>query len=161
MSPTGLSLLSLWFSLYAGKHSLSWNKDVEMYLHHDGIKIESKYRHDHVYTMCVLCTTFKGSLHARVVASCHLIFIFKILTVSTFQTERVEHFILGDYHDNLPSIETILCAECWCCRSSLLGFLGTILDFLGTRHSNTGYLQAGTHFADLGRMTGRVNPTWY
>ena len=26
-------------------------------------------------------------------------------------------------------------------------------------HSDTGYQQSGTHFADLGRMTGRVNPT--
>uniref|UniRef100_A0A8C4Q6I1 Homeobox domain-containing protein n=1 Tax=Eptatretus burgeri TaxID=7764 RepID=A0A8C4Q6I1_EPTBU len=40
-----------------------------------------------------------------------------------------------------PSIETRLCAERWCCLSSLLG--------------------SGTHFADLRRMTGRVNPTCY
>ena len=55
-------------------------------------------------------------------------------------------------------IGTILCVERWCCLSSLLGYLAQ--SWTG-RHSNTGYQPAGTHFADLGRMTGRVNPTWY
>ena len=59
------------------------------------------------------------------------------------------------YH---PSIGTILCAECWCCLSSLLGYWAQ--SWTG-RHSDTGNQQAGTHFADLRRMTGRVNPTWY
>ena len=55
-------------------------------------------------------------------------------------------------------IGTILCAECWCCLSSFLGYLTQ--SWTG-RHSDTVYQHAGTHFADLGRMTGRVNPTWY
>ena len=53
---------------------------------------------------------------------------------------------------------TKLCAERWCCLSSLLGYWTQ--SWTG-RHSDTGYQQAGTHFADLGRMTDRVNPTWY
>ena len=36
--------------------------------------------------------------------------------------------------------------------------LDTILDGLP---SDTGYQQAGTHFANIRRMTGRVNPTRY
>ena len=55
-------------------------------------------------------------------------------------------------------IGTILCAECWCCLNSLLGYWAQSST---GRHSDTVYQQAGTHFADLGRMTGRVNPTWY
>ena len=55
-------------------------------------------------------------------------------------------------------IGTILCAECWCCLSSLLGYWAQ--SWMG-RHSDTVYQHAGTHFADLGTMTGRVNPTWY
>ena len=57
-----------------------------------------------------------------------------------------------------PYIRTILCAERWCCLSSLLGYWTQ--SWTG-RHSDTVYQQTGTHFADLGRMTGRVNPTWY
>ena len=57
-----------------------------------------------------------------------------------------------------PSIGTILCAECLCCLSSLLGYWAQ--SWTG-HHSNTGYQRAGTHFANLRRMTGRVNPTWY
>ena len=57
-----------------------------------------------------------------------------------------------------PSIGTILCAEHSCCLSSLLGYW--VQSWTG-RHSDTVYKHAGTHFADLGRMTGRVNPTWY
>ena len=60
---------------------------------------------------------------------------------------------------NHPSIGTILCAECWCCLSSLL--LGYWAQSWIGRHSDTGYQQAGTHFADLRRMTGRVNSTCY
>ena len=55
-------------------------------------------------------------------------------------------------------IGTILCAERWCCPSSLLGYWAQ--SWTG-RHSDTVYQHAGTHFTDLGRMTGRVNPTWY
>ena len=55
-------------------------------------------------------------------------------------------------------IRTILCAERWCCRSRLLGYW--VQSWTG-RHSDAGYQHAGTHLADLGRMTGRVNPTWY
>ena len=55
-------------------------------------------------------------------------------------------------------IGTILCAERWCCSSSLLGYWAH--SWMG-HHSDTVYQQGGTHFADLGRMTGRVNPTWY
>uniref|UniRef100_A0A8C4NJ81 TAR (HIV) RNA binding protein 2 n=1 Tax=Eptatretus burgeri TaxID=7764 RepID=A0A8C4NJ81_EPTBU len=58
-----------------------------------------------------------------------------------------EHFHITYYH-----------LERWCCLSSLLGYWTR--SWMG-RHSDTGYQQAGTHFADLGRMTGRVNPTWY
>ena len=57
-----------------------------------------------------------------------------------------------------PSIGTILCAECWCCLSNLLGYWAQ--SWTG-RHSDTVYQQAGTDFANLGRMTGTVNPTWY
>ena len=57
-----------------------------------------------------------------------------------------------------PSIGTILCAERWCCLSSLIGYWAQ--SWMG-RHFDTGNQQAGTHFADLGRMTGRVNATWY
>ena len=57
-----------------------------------------------------------------------------------------------------PSIGTILCAERWCCLSSLLDSWAQ--SWTG-RHSNAGYHQAGTHFSDLRRMTGRVRPTWY
>ena len=56
-----------------------------------------------------------------------------------------------------PSIGTIFCAERWCCLSSLLGYW--VQSWTG-RQADTGYQQAGTHFANLGRMTGRVNPTW-
>ena len=56
-----------------------------------------------------------------------------------------------------PSIGTILCAERWCCLISLLGYW---TQSRTGRHSDTGYQLAGTHFADLGRMTGRVNPPW-
>ena len=55
-------------------------------------------------------------------------------------------------------IGTILCAEHWCCLSSLLGYWAQ--SWTG-RHSDTGYQHAGIHFSDHGRMTGRVNPTWY
>ena len=55
-------------------------------------------------------------------------------------------------------IGTILCAERWCCLSNLLGYFAQ--SWTG-RHSDTGYQHAGTHFADLRKMTGRVNPTWY
>ena len=41
------------------------------------------------------------------------------------------------------SIGTILCAERWCCQSSLLGYWAQ--SWMG-RHSDTGYQQAGTHF---------------
>ena len=44
------------------------------------------------------------------------------------------------------------------CLSSLLGYWTQ--SWTG-RHSDTVYQQAGSHFADLGRMTGRVNPTCY
>ena len=57
-----------------------------------------------------------------------------------------------------PSIGTILCAKRWCCLNSLLDYWAQ--SWMG-RNSDTGYQQAGTHFADLGRMTGRGNPTWY
>jgi len=57
-----------------------------------------------------------------------------------------------------PSIGTILCAERWSCLSSLLDYWEQ--SWTG-HHSNTGYQQAGTHFANLIRKTGRVNPTWY
>ena len=57
-----------------------------------------------------------------------------------------------------PSFGTILCAQRWCCLSRLLGYWTQ--SWIGC-HSNTGYQQAGTHFADLGRITGKVNPTWY
>ena len=53
-------------------------------------------------------------------------------------------------------IGTTLCAGRWCCLSSLLGYWAQ--SWMG-RHSDTVYQHAGTHFADLGRMTGRVNPT--
>uniref|UniRef100_A0A8C4Q6Y2 G-protein coupled receptors family 1 profile domain-containing protein n=1 Tax=Eptatretus burgeri TaxID=7764 RepID=A0A8C4Q6Y2_EPTBU len=46
----------------------------------------------------------------------------------------------------------------WCCLSNLLGYRAQ--SWTG-HHSDTGYQQAGTHFANLGRMTGTVNPTWY
>ena len=39
----------------------------------------------------------------------------------------------------------------WCCLSSLLGYC---TQSQTGRHSDTGYQQAGTHFANLGRMTG-------
>ena len=55
-------------------------------------------------------------------------------------------------------IGTILCAERWWCFSSLLSYWAQ--SWTG-RHSDTVYQHAGTHFADLGRMTSRVNPTWY
>ena len=57
-----------------------------------------------------------------------------------------------------PSIGTIFCAERWCCLSSLLGYWTQ--SWMG-HHSDTVYQEVGTHFADLGRMTGRINPTWY
>ena len=41
------------------------------------------------------------------------------------------------------SIEAILCAERWCRRSGLLGYWAQ--SWTG-RNSDTGYLQAGTHF---------------
>ena len=49
-------------------------------------------------------------------------------------------------------------AERWCCLSSLIGYWAQ--SSMG-HHSDTGYQQAGTHFSDLRRMTGSVNPTWY
>ena len=55
-------------------------------------------------------------------------------------------------------IGTIQCAEHWCCLSNLLGYWTQ--SWMGN-HSNTVYQPAGTHFADLRRMTGQVNPTWY
>ena len=48
-------------------------------------------------------------------------------------------------------IGTILCAERWCCLSSLLGYGAQ--SWTG-RHPDTVYQHAGTHFADLGRMRG-------
>ena len=57
-----------------------------------------------------------------------------------------------------PYMWTILCAERWCCLRSLLGYWAQ--SWTG-RHSDTAHQHAGTHFADLGRMTGRANPTWY
>ena len=56
-----------------------------------------------------------------------------------------------DNNPSITSIGTILCAERWCCRSSLLGYW---VQYWTGCHSDTGYQQAGTHFADLGRMTG-------
>ena len=50
-----------------------------------------------------------------------------------------------------PSIGTILCTERRCCRSSFLGYWAQSLT---GRHSDTVYQHAGTHFADLGQMTG-------
>ena len=59
---------------------------------------------------------------------------------------------LGIFHcSKEEEIETILCAKRWCCLSSFLGYWAQ--SWMG-RHSDTGYQQAGTHFADLGRMTG-------
>ena len=48
-------------------------------------------------------------------------------------------------------IGTILCTEHWCCLNSLHGYWAQT--WMG-RHSDTGYQHAGTHFVDLGRMTG-------
>jgi len=56
-------------------------------------------------------------------------------------------------HAQEEEILTILCAECWCCWSSLLGYW--VQSWTG-HHSNTVYQQAGTHFANLRRMTGRM-----
>ena len=55
-------------------------------------------------------------------------------------------------------IGTILCAERWCCLSSLLGYWAQ--SWTG-RHSDTVHQHPYTRFADLGRTTGRVNPTCY
>ena len=53
----------------------------------------------------------------------------------------VNHMII---HPSVrPSIGTILCAECWCCQSSVLGYWEQ--SWTG-RHSDTGYQQADTHF---------------
>ena len=57
-----------------------------------------------------------------------------------------------------PSIGTILCAECWCCLSSLLGWWAQ--SWMG-HHSDIGYQHAGTHFDDFTGTIGRINPTWY
>ena len=46
----------------------------------------------------------------------------------------------------------------WCGLSSLLGYWAH--SWTG-RHSDAVYQHSGTPFADLGRMTGRINPTWY
>ena len=54
-------------------------------------------------------------------------------------------------HAHHPSMGTILCAERWCCLSSLLGYWGQ--SWTG-HHSDRVYQHAGTHFADLRRMTG-------
>ena len=50
-----------------------------------------------------------------------------------------------------PSIGTILCAERWCCLISVLDYWAQ--SWTGG-HSDTRYQLAGTHFADIGRMTG-------
>ena len=76
-----------------------------------------------------------------------------LMVVVVFLTETRDN-CLGNRSIH-PSIVTILCAERWCCLSSLLGYWAQ--SWTG-RHSDTGYQQAGTHFADLGRMTGKVNP---
>ena len=55
---------------------------------------------------------------------------------------------------SIHSIGTILCGERWCCLSSLLRYWAQ--SWMG-RHSDTGYQQAGTQFADPGRMIGSVN----
>jgi len=51
----------------------------------------------------------------------------------------------------VPSIGNLLYTECWCCRSSFLGYWAQ--PWTG-HHSDEGYQQAGTHFADLRGMTG-------
>ena len=82
--------------------------------------------------------------------------------ISNFELKHFfsHHFDQSDYVP-IPwgmkeEIGTILCAERWCCLSSLLGYWAQ--SWMGS-HSDTGYQQGGTHFANLGRMMGRVNPT--
>ena len=61
---------------------------------------------------------------------------------------------VGSHHEGLPIhlfIGTTLCAEHWFCRRSLLDYWAQ--SWTG-HHSATVYQQAGTHSADLGRMTG-------
>ena len=65
---------------------------------------------------------------------------------------RLDLFGPFRFFEEEEEIGTILCAEHWCCLSSLLGYWTQ--SWTG-RHSVTGYQQAGTHFADLGRITGR------
>ena len=63
--------------------------------------------------------------------------------------------VLPSIHPSGPySVQNVGAA----CLSSLLGYWAQ--SWTG-RHSDKGYQQAGTHFTDLGRMTCRVNPTWY
>ena len=77
--------------------------------------------------------------------------------------QNVRGITFGEEEDDIGAI---LCAERWCCLSSLLGYwaqswTGRVYQHAGMLDSDTVYQHAGTHFADLGRMTGRVNPTWY
>ena len=84
-------------------------------------------------------STHWPAVHPAFVYSFHLLFLFHSFNIH-------------------PSIRTILCAERRCCWSSLLGYW--IQSWTG-HHSDAGYQQAGTNFANLRRMTGRVNLTWY
>ena len=86
-----------------------------------------------------------------------------IIVYSWFRNRTHIRQFKGKFATFAPSLEeeeigTILCAERWCCLSSLLGYWAQ--SWMG-HHSDTVYQHAGTHFAYLGRMTGRVNATWY
>ena len=87
-------------------------------------------------------------------------YIQEVTKQNVTKVEGSEHFLEELSAEQEEDIGTVLFAERWCCLSSLLGYWTQ--SWTG-RHSDTGYLylQAGTHFANLRRMTGRVNPTWY
>ena len=82
----------------------------------------------------------------------------KAVLEQTVLLHPLKHYLDNTSLQEEEDIGTILCAEHWCCSSSLLGYWTQ--SWTG-HHSDAGYQQAGTHFADLRRMTSRVNPTWY